>query len=138
MKKLFALLLLPSLAFAGKIGENYVGAKIGQGATGLEISGIDVDWDGFAFKLNGDYNLYSAVNYGSDLNIDFISGSSLDGPLGTDADLSKFEAILRPYIKFSDLIFFANLGVVSTDIEIKTDDYVGKVDKSKFLPRTLE
>ena len=29
MKKLFALLLLPSIAFAGKIGENYVGAGLG-------------------------------------------------------------------------------------------------------------
>jgi len=30
MKKLFALLLLPSLAFAGKIGENYVGVELGS------------------------------------------------------------------------------------------------------------
>ena len=28
MKKLFALLLLPSIAFAGKIGENYVGVSL--------------------------------------------------------------------------------------------------------------
>ncbi len=28
MKKLFALLLLPSIAFAGNVGENYVGAEL--------------------------------------------------------------------------------------------------------------
>jgi hypothetical protein len=37
MKKLFALLLLPSLAFAGKIGENYVGAQIGFADVGMAL-----------------------------------------------------------------------------------------------------
>jgi opacity protein-like surface antigen len=134
MKKLFALLLLPSIAFAGKIGENYVGAKIGQGATGLEISGVDFDWDGFAFKLNGNYNFYSDAKYGTDLNIDFISGSSLDGPVGTKADVSKFEGVLRPYMIISEITLFANLGVVAADLEIKADDFTGKIDKTIFSP----
>jgi hypothetical protein len=59
MKKLFALLLLPSLAFAGNIGKNYVGAKLGATNFGVDISGVDVELDGFSFRLGGNYKIYS-------------------------------------------------------------------------------
>jgi len=134
MKKLLALLLLPSIAFAGKIGENYVGAKLGAANAGISVDGVDAEWDGFAFKLNGNYNAYNQDTYGVDLNLDFISGSSLDGPLNTSGDLTKFEALFRPHMTLSEIKIFANLGVSVADFELKSASDTITLDESSFLP----
>jgi opacity protein-like surface antigen len=134
MRKLFALLLLPSIAFAGKIGENYVGAKLGSTNAGISVAGVDVEWDGFSFKLNGNYNTYNKDSYGIDLNLDFVSGSGLDGPLNTSGDVTKFEALLRPHMTLSEIKIFANLGVSVADLELKVSPNTYSVDESSFSP----
>ena len=130
MKKLFALLLLPSIAFAGKIGENYVGVELGS--TNFDFGVVDdytvkTDANGFSWAISGNYNLHNAgtEKYGLDLGVSYFNGSgddqSLDSdndPWTTDTELSVFSLILRPYYDFGSFKIFADLGLFNQDIEI--------------------
>ena len=149
MKKLFALLLLPSIAFAGKIGENYVGVELGTSNidfTYAEAAGsVSTDGDGFSWAISGNYNLYNAgtENYGLDLGLSYFNTSADDTASDTggtkwttDTDLSVFSLILRPYYDLGSFKIFADLGLFNQDIEIdikhsSTDKASG--DSSEFL-----
>ena len=110
MKKLLALLILPSVAFAGKIGENYLGLELGSTNFDFGASwgtgSVSGDANGFSFGIGGNYNLYEKedANYGVDLSIAFHNGSGDEKVNDTDGDawnidseLSIFTVGLRPH-----------------------------------------
>ena len=108
MKKLFALLLLPSLAFAGNIGKNYVGASVGYMSSNFEVASVDFDFDGFAFGLGGNFNAVPlSSSYGADISISFAQGSGLEGnsnvtnALGANVEIDSTSMVLafRPFTK---------------------------------------
>ena len=132
MKKLFAFLLLPSLAFAGKIGENYVGASLGDYTWENINTSNPIDVSGLSFEIRGNYALHSGVSYGADLSLQFLSANGLDGtPAIIDVDITKFDILLRPYYTFQDIKLFANLGLSSLSADMNG---VELIDDSAFLP----
>ena len=136
MKKLFALLLLPSIAFAGKIGENYVGAAVGIANVGFDGIYADdgyptAEWDGFSFEIFGNLPIVQENTYGIDLYGSFMSGSSLEGPENTKADMHFLKGLARPYLKINEFSIFANLGFSSGAWEI---DGIEQLDDSTFSP----
>lgn len=149
MKKLFALLLLPSIAFAGKIGENYVGVELGSSSIDFAYSEPDIsvatEANGFSWAISGNYNLYSAgtEKYGLDLGLSYFSANADDTAIDTlgiqwttDTDLSTFVVILRPYYDLGSFKVYADLGLFNQDIEVdikhsSSDKASG--DSSEFL-----
>ena len=121
MKKLLALLILPSLGFGGSIGSNYFAVGGGYLNNNIEVSGVDLGFDGFAFGLGANFNaipLTDDSSYGMDLSISFSQGSDLEGDsvvtslFNTVVELESSSLIIaaKPYTKFGDNIVFANLG----------------------------
>ena len=132
MKKLFALLLLPSIAFAGKIGENYVGASLGDYTWENESSSNPIDVSGLSFELRANYALHSGASYGADLSAQFLSANGLDGsPALIEVDITKFDILLRPYYTFQDIKIFANLGLSSLSADASGLELI---DENAFLP----
>ena len=131
MKKLFALLLLPSIAFAGKIGENYVGAQIGFADVGANLAGVKTTWDGFGYELKGNLAISNQESYGIDLHASFLHGPSLEGPVNSESDISFFNGVARPYVKFNNFILFANLGFSAASWEIDGSE---ALDETEFSP----
>ena len=132
MKKLLALLLLPSLAFAGNIGENYVGASLGDYTWENINTSNPIDVSGLSFEIRGNYALHSGVSYVADLSLQFLSANGLDGtPAIIDVDITKFDILLRPYYTFQDIKLFANLGLSSLSADMNG---VELIDDSAFLP----
>ena len=132
MKKLFALLLLPSLAFAGKIGENYVGVELGSTNFDFKYSetggSVSTDANGFSWEISGNYNLYdpNSQNYGLDLWLSYSNGSGDDSGVPTnnsatwttDTELSLFSVCLRPHYDLGGFKIFADLGLINKDFEM--------------------
>ena len=133
MKKLFALLLLPSIAFAGKIGENYVGVELGSTNFDFKYTqtagSVSTDANGFSWEISGNYNLYdpSSENYGLDIMLSYYNGSGDDTgvptsgsstPWTTDTELSVFTVILRPHYDLGGFKVFLDLGLFNQDIEM--------------------
>jgi len=119
MKKLFVLLLLPSIAFAGNIGKNYVGAGVGYMSSNFEIASVDYDFDGFAFGLGANFNAVPlSSSYGADISISFAQGSGLEGnsnvtnAMGANVEIDSTSVVLalRPFTKLGGNIVFADLG----------------------------
>jgi hypothetical protein len=156
MKKLFTLLLLPSIAFAGKIGENYVGVELGStnidfGYSDNDPTNVATDANGFSWEISGNYNLYqpSAEKYGADLILSYFSASGDDSAKdnktrtwNTDTDVSVFNVVLRPHYDIGGFKIFVDLGLFHQDLEqdIKITDStnntsINKVsgDSSEFL-----
>jgi len=151
MKKLLALLLLPSIAFAGKIGENYVGVELGSTNFDFKYTetagSVSTDANGFSWKISGNYNLYdpSSEQYGLDILLSYYNGSGDDTgvptsgsstPWTTDTELSIFTAILRPHYDFGGFKVFLDLGLFHQDIELdikhsSTDKATG--DSTEFV-----
>ena len=132
MKKLFALLLLPSIAFAGKIGENYVGASLGEYTWENINTSNPIDVSGLSFEFRANYALHSEGNYGADLSAQFLSANGLDGtPALIEVDITKFDILLRPYYTFQDIKIFANLGLSSLSADASGLELI---DENAFLP----
>lgn len=138
-----------------KIGQNHLGLHLGSGDIELNFSEndpvgggntFDVNPDGFAFSLDGNYNFYAPneQKYGLDIPFIFTSyqmkGTTNSPSMGTvamDVDLSVFQAHLRPYYKFDKLALFADLGLsyvsIDSDLSIHDTTYqVGKGSKASF------
>jgi hypothetical protein len=131
MKKIIALMLLPSFAFAGKLGENYVGAELGSSdiefirtATGDKVT---TDSTGFSWEISGNYNIYnpSDKKYAADLLLSYYTGSGKKSATSTsntkwttDTELSVLTAVVRPYYDLGSFKVFADLGVSAQDYEI--------------------
>lgn len=131
MKKFFALLLLPSIAFAGKIGENYVGIGTFNNTNSADIrtspsvGSWDAEWDGWGFTLGGNLNLKSldSSSWGADIYfvytqidlepnseaVDYLTDAGSSSP-NDDLESSSFGINLRPYTKLGDGLIFASLG----------------------------
>ena len=150
MKKLFALLLLPSIAFAGKIGENYVGVELGSTNIDFAYSDNDptnaaTDANGFSWEISGNYNLYqpAAEKYGADLMLSYFSASGDDSAKDngnqtwkTDTDVSIFKVALRPHYDIGGFKIFVDLGLLHQDYEMDViNSGTAKVsgDSSEFL-----
>jgi len=149
MKKLFALLLLPALAFAGKISENYVGVQIGSTNFDFKYSetgdSVSTDANEFSWEFSANYNLYqpSAEKYGTDLSLSYFNGSGDDSAKDTngntwttDIEISTFTLLLRPYYDLGGMKVFVDLGLLHKDIEndikhTSIDNASG--DSSEFL-----
>ena len=132
MKKLFALLLLPSIAFAGKIGENYVGGSLGDYTWENINTSNPIDVSGLSFELRANYALHSGGSYGADLSAQFLSANGLDGsPALIEVDITKFDILLRPYYTFQDIKIFANLGLSSLSADASGLELI---DENAFLP----
>jgi len=151
MKKLFALLLLPSIAFAGKIGENYVGVELGSTNFDFKYTetagSVSTDANGFSWEISGNYNLYdpSSEKYGLDIMLSYYNGSGDDTgvptsgsstPWTTDTELSVFTVILRPHYDLGGFKVFLDLGLFNQDIEMdiknsSTDKATG--DSTEFV-----
>ena len=119
MKKLIALLLLPSIAFAGNVGKNYVGAGLGYISSNFEVAAVDFDFDGFAYSLGANFNAVPlSSSYGADISISFAQGSGLEGnsnvtnALGANVEIDSTSMVLalRPFTKLGGNIVFADLG----------------------------
>jgi opacity protein-like surface antigen len=133
MKKLFALLLLPSLAFAGKIGENYIGIGTYHQTysydvrTNPNIGSWDAEFDGFGFSIGGNLNLSQLDDkkWGADLSlgysqadlspnseaVDFLTTFGVSSTeANSDIKVKSFGLNLIPYTKLGDGILFASLG----------------------------
>ena len=118
MKNLFVLLLLPSIAFAGNIGKNYIGASVGYISSNFEVASVDFEFDGFAFGLGANFNAVPlSSSYGADISISFAQGSGLEGnsnvtnALGANAEVDSTSLVLalRPFTKLGSNIVFADL-----------------------------
>ena len=118
MKKLFALFLLPSIAFAGNIGKNYIGAGVGYISSNFEIASVDFDFDGFAYGLGANFNAVPlSSSYGADISISFTQGSGLEGNsnvtnlygANVEIDSTSLVLALRPFTKLGSNIVFADL-----------------------------
>jgi hypothetical protein len=149
MKKLFTLLLLPSLAFAGKLGENYLGVELGSSDIEFRYSDaspnkVTTDAKGFSWEISGNYNIYksSGKKYAADLLLSYYNGSGKKSATDTDGDkwttdteLSVLTAVVRPYYDFGSFKAFANLGVINQDIEVDIPTSSSKVngDSTEFL-----
>ena len=150
MKKLFALLLLPSLAFAGKIGENYVGVELGSTNIDFAYSdnnptNVETDANGFSWEISGNYNLYQPATekYGADLMLSYFSASGDDSANDnnnqnwtTDTDVSIFKVALRPHYDIGGFKIFVDLGLLHQDYEMDIiNPGTSKVsgDSSEFL-----
>ena len=154
MKKILALIIIPSISFAGKIGENYFGIELGSTKFDLDTSwttgSVSSGANGFSYGLKGNYNLYenSEYNYGVDIHASFFSGSGdekvndSDGDSWNfDTDLSRFGIGFRTHYSFDNIKIFADLGFLDMDVENKVTVTTGggtnegKVnnDGSKFL-----
>jgi hypothetical protein len=131
MKKLFALLLLPSIAFAGKIGENYVGAQIGFAEVGGSIGGVKATYDGFAFEIAGNMAVVSEKSHGLDLHANLLVGSGLEGPSNFESDISFFNGLVRPYLQFGSTKIFANIAFSNASWEFNG---VELLDETVFSP----
>jgi hypothetical protein len=118
MKYIASLLLLPSIIFASSIGTNSIGFKIGQTNVGAEVDGVKAEWDGFGLELNGNFNITSQEKYGVDALLDATFGSGLEGPAGTESDVTKISGGLRPYMNLSGFVVFADIGFAHGDFEI--------------------
>ena len=118
MKYIASLLLLPSIIFASSIGTNSIGFKIGQTNVGFEVNGVNAEWDGFGLELNGNFNITSKEKYGVDALLDATFGSGLEGPAGTESDVTKISGGLRPYMNLSGFVVFADIGFAHGDFEI--------------------
>jgi len=131
MKKFFALLLLPSIAFAGKIGENYVSAQVGFADVGVELMDAKVTWDGFAFELAGNVAVVTEESYGLDLHLSLLHAPSLEGPVSSEADVTFLNGLARPYIHLGSSKFFANLAFSNASWEINGESLL---DETEFSP----
>ena len=147
MKKLFALLLLPSLAFAGKIGENYIGIGSGFITQSLDIRTTpnnfswDAEYDGWAFSIGGNFNLAAPANdrnWGTDVSLSFATAdlepntdainyvSTINTALGIsnstnnpqkDLEITSFSGTLTPFILLGDGKLFASVGFGRTEMD---------------------
>ena len=131
MKKLFALLLLPSIAFAGKIGENYLSAQIGFTDVGAEVMSVKTTWDGFAFEIAGNMAVVSEDSHGLDLYLSLLHAPSLEGPVNSEADVTFLNGLARPYILLGSTKIFANLAFSNASWEV---DGVSQLDETEFSP----
>jgi hypothetical protein len=143
MNKIIALMLLPSFAFAGKLGQNYVGVELGS--TDIEFGysdssplSVKTDSTGFSWEISGNYNIYnpSAKKYAADLLLSYYTGSGKKSGIDTDGDkwttdteLSAFTAVIRPYYDLGGIKVFADVGVINQDIEV-----VLKHDNNRKVP----
>ena len=118
MKYIISLLLIPGIIFASSIGTNSIGFKIGQTNVGFEVDGVKAEWDGFGLELNGNFNITSQEKYGVDALLDATFGSGLEGPAGTESDVTKISGGLRPYMNLSGFVVFADIGFAHGDFEI--------------------
>ena len=131
MKKLFALLLLPSIAFAGKIGENYVGVSLGDYTWENINTSTPIEVSGLSFELRANYALHSGGSYGADLSAQFLSANGLDGtPALIEVDVTKFDILVRPFYTLQDIKLFANLGLSSLSSDMNG---IELIDENAFL-----
>ena len=146
MKKILSLLLLPSLVFAGKIGENYVGVELGSTNFDFKFSdptnSVATDANGFSWSFSGNYNLYqpNTAQYGVDLGLSYLNGSGDDSAIDTDGDtwttdtdLSVFTLTIRPHYNLGAFKVFADLGLVNQDYEVKVNTTNLSGDSSEFF-----
>ena len=131
MKYITSLLLLPSVIFASSIGTNSIGFKIGQTNVGFEQNGVEFEWDGFGVELNGNFNITSQEKYGVDALLDATFGSGLEGPAGTESDVTKITGGLRPYMSLSGFIVFADIAFARGEFEISG---FGDASETSFAP----
>jgi hypothetical protein len=131
MKKFFALLLLPSIAFAGKIGENYVSAQVGFADVGFEVLDTEFTWDGFAFELAGNVALVTEESYGLDLHLSLLHAPSLEGPGSSETDVTFLNGLARPYIHLGSSKIFANLAFSKASWELNGES---QLDDTEFSP----
>jgi hypothetical protein len=132
MKKLLALLLLPSLAFAAKIGENYVGFGIGHTTQSIDVRtspnnlSWDAEYDGWAFSFGGNFNLSAPdknKQWGADVlfsfssadlepnadAIDYLTAINSTNP-SRDLEVNSLSGTLRPFITLGEGKLFCSLG----------------------------
>jgi len=135
MKYIISLLLIPGIIFASSIGTNSIGFKIGQTNVGGEIDGLKAEWDGFGIEFNGNFNITSQEKYGVDTFFDATFGSGLEGPAGTESDVTKISGILRPYMSLgtgpTGFIVFADIGFAHGEFEISGVD---DASETSFAP----
>ncbi|MAH26247.1 MAG: hypothetical protein CMI19_04755 [Opitutae bacterium] len=131
MKYIASLLLLPSIIFASSIGTNSIGFKVGQTNVGGEIDGVKGEWDGFGLELSGNFNITNQDKYGVDALFDATFGSGLEGPLGTESDVTKISGGLRPYMNLSGFVVFADIGFAHGEFEISGVD---DASETSFAP----
>ena len=147
MKKLFALLLLPSIAFAGKIGENYVGVGSGFIKQSLDIRTTpsnlswDSEYDGWAFSFGVNFNLAAPSNersWGTDVSFSYTTAdlepnseainyvTAVNAALGIpnsnnnpqkDLEVTSFTGTLTPFVMLGDGKLFASLGFGRSEMD---------------------
>lgn len=131
MKYIASFLLVPCVIFASSIGTNSIGFKIGQTNVGIELNDIKGEWDGFGVELNGNFNITSQEKFGVDALFDATFGSGLEGPLGTESDVTKITGALRPYMNLSGFVVFADVGFAHGEFEISGFE---DVSETSFAP----
>jgi len=131
MKYIATILLIPSLIFASTIGSNSIGLKIGQTNVGVELNDVEAEWDGLGFELNGNFNVTSQEKFGVDALFDATFGNGLEGPAGTESDVTKINGGLRPYMSLSGFILFADIGFCHAEFEVSGVD---NVSETQFAP----
>lgn len=132
MKKLFTLLLLPPLAFAGKIGENYVGFGSGHITQSFEVRtspnniSWDAEYDGWAFSFGGNFNLSAPdknKQWGADVllsfssadlepnadAVDYLTAIQSTNP-SRDLEVTSLSGALRPFMTLGEGKLFGSFG----------------------------
>lgn len=138
MKNICTLLLLPSIAFAGKIGENYIGigtynnTQSADIRTSPNVASWDAEFDGWGLTLGGNLNLKSldVSPWGADISfayaqadlkpnseaVDYLTDVGATSP-NDDLESSSFGINLRPYTKLDGGLIFASLGFGRMEVD---------------------
>ena len=152
----FFVIILP-LSFhlyAKKIGTNSFGVQLGISDFSFQINDMEIpippnpsdqniipfSADGFAFYIDGNYNLFSPEdkNVGIDLPVRYLSSEG-DQSITTDGSTTNLDikfnllqASLRPYYKLSEnYVLFTDLGVAHTVIDVDANDGTDSADVQK-------
>jgi opacity protein-like surface antigen len=143
----FFVIILP-LSFhlyAKKIGTNSFGVQLGYSDFSFQINDMEIpippnpsdqsitpfSAEGFAFYVDGNYNLFSPEdkNIGIDLPVRYLSSegdqsiTSNGSTTNLDLKFNLLQASVRPYYKLSEnYVLFADLGVAHILIDVDAND----------------
>ena len=134
---LVALLTLPIAVYGKTVGTTSIGFDFGE-ITSDHKNASSVDGYYWDFGLN--FNISNKDSYGLDLALDFAYSSDVNnedyvsGLPGTYVSYkyTQFDYALRPFIRLSDIIVFAELG--SSRIHLYEDDENSRFKSTSFVP----
>jgi hypothetical protein len=133
MRITFLVFIIFSIStFAKSIGSTSLGLDFGEITSDHQNAG---SVEGLYWDLGLNFNMAKKDSSGLDLSLNFAYSNDVnnEGQLNfVSYKYTQFDYSLRPYMKFSDFIIFAELG--GSRIHLYEDDQVSRLKSNSFVP----